>query len=168
LEKVLPDEVLYSRKRGFGAPIREWFRGQTGDKLNNRLMNSPLRRRKFFDYSFVARLTDEHRSGKRDWSFHLANSGALNNEGVRASHDYRPDPQALVVVGNSFIQSDAVLIELGNAPTRQKKIAAPKASHQTGDGRMIVIPKTHDARPTPQITQPAIPWTTPLRLTIAA
>src|SRR6266511_6302821 len=71
LEKVLPAEVLYSRKRGFGAPIREWFRGQTGGKLNDRLMNSTLRQRNFFDYSFVARLIDEHRSGKRDWSFHL-------------------------------------------------------------------------------------------------
>jgi asparagine synthase (glutamine-hydrolysing) len=71
LAKVLPAEVLYSRKRGFGAPIREWFRGQTGEKLNDRLMNSALRRRDFFDYSFVGRLIDEHRNGKRDWSFHL-------------------------------------------------------------------------------------------------
>jgi len=31
-----------------------------------------------------------------------------------------------------------------------------------------VIPKTNDARPTSQITQPAIPLTFPLRLTIAA
>jgi hypothetical protein len=31
-----------------------------------------------------------------------------------------------------------------------------------------VIPKTNDARPTSQITQPAAPTTTPLRLTIAA
>ena len=31
-----------------------------------------------------------------------------------------------------------------------------------------VVPKTHDARPTSQITQPATPMTTPLRLTIAA
>ena len=31
-----------------------------------------------------------------------------------------------------------------------------------------VIPKTNDARPTSQITQPAIPMTFPLRLTIAA
>ena len=31
-----------------------------------------------------------------------------------------------------------------------------------------VIPKTHDARPTSQITQPAIPLTFPLRPTIAA
>jgi asparagine synthase (glutamine-hydrolysing) len=71
LEKVLPRDLLYSPKRGFGAPVREWFRGQTGEMLEARLMNSSLRRRNFFDYSFVAQLIDEHRRGTRDWSFHL-------------------------------------------------------------------------------------------------
>jgi hypothetical protein len=44
----------------------------------------------------------------RDWSFHLANSGTLNNFGFRASSDYVPDPRALVVVGNSYVQADAL------------------------------------------------------------
>ena len=44
----------------------------------------------------------------RDWSFHLANSGRLNNYGFRSSYDYSPDSEALVVIGNSFIQADAL------------------------------------------------------------
>jgi hypothetical protein len=44
----------------------------------------------------------------RDWTFHLANSGKLNNEGFRASYDYNRDPQAVAVVGNSFVQGDAL------------------------------------------------------------
>ena len=71
LEKVLPSDVLYRPKRGFGAPIREWFRGETGEMLNAHLMNSSLRRRNFFDYSFIAHLMDEHQRQVRDWSFHL-------------------------------------------------------------------------------------------------
>ena len=71
LENVLPHDLLYSPKRGFGAPIREWFRGEIADTLDAHLMNSSLRRRNFFDYSFVAHLVDEHRHGVRDWSFHL-------------------------------------------------------------------------------------------------
>jgi asparagine synthase (glutamine-hydrolysing) len=71
LEKVLPKDVLYSKKRGFGAPIREWFRGESGEMLVSRLMNSPLRQRNFFDYSFIAQLVEEHRREARDWSFHL-------------------------------------------------------------------------------------------------
>ncbi|HWN11081.1 MAG TPA: asparagine synthase (glutamine-hydrolyzing) [Pyrinomonadaceae bacterium] len=71
LESVLPHEVLYRRKRGFGAPIREWFRGPGGEMLNELIMNSSIRRRGLFDYAFIARLMDEHQSRKRDWSFHL-------------------------------------------------------------------------------------------------
>jgi hypothetical protein len=51
----------------------------------------------YFDYTY-----------SRDWSFHLANSGRLNNEGFRASQDYGPDSGGLLVVGNSFVQADAM------------------------------------------------------------
>jgi asparagine synthase (glutamine-hydrolysing) len=71
LEEVLPRDVLYKRKRGFGAPVTQWFRGETGRALAEMLMTSRLRRREFFDYGFVARLLEEHRSGGRDWGFQL-------------------------------------------------------------------------------------------------
>ena len=31
LEDILPHDLLYNRKRGFGAPVREWFRNGLGD-----------------------------------------------------------------------------------------------------------------------------------------
>jgi asparagine synthase (glutamine-hydrolysing) len=71
LETVLPADVLYKPKRGFGAPINEWFRGPGGDGLVGQLMNSPLRERDFFDYSFIQRMADEHQRGTRDWSANL-------------------------------------------------------------------------------------------------
>jgi len=71
LEKVLPSDLLYRPKRGFGAPIREWFRGASGETLGGLIMNSSIRRRELFDYAFITRLIDEHRRGARDWSFHL-------------------------------------------------------------------------------------------------
>ena len=71
LEQVLPPDVLYRPKRGFGAPIKQWFTGATGEMLVDRLMNSTLSRRNFFDYSFVGRLLEEHQRGSRDWSFQL-------------------------------------------------------------------------------------------------
>ena len=71
LEKVLPPDLLYRPKRGFGAPIREWFRGECGEELGQLIMNSSIRQRDLFDYTFIARLVDEHRRGARDWSFHL-------------------------------------------------------------------------------------------------
>ncbi|MDT7605056.1 MAG: hypothetical protein QOF61_3053 [Acidobacteriota bacterium] len=71
LEEVLPRELLHRRKRGFGAPIREWLREDPTRLLDAHVLNSPMRRREFFDYSYVARLVDEHRRGTHDWSFHL-------------------------------------------------------------------------------------------------
>jgi asparagine synthase (glutamine-hydrolysing) len=71
LEDVLPRDVLYRPKRGFGAPIREWLRGGARDLVEGHLLDSPMRRRDFFDYAFVARLAAEHRRGAHDWSFHL-------------------------------------------------------------------------------------------------
>lgn len=71
LEKVLPAELLYRQKRGFGAPIKEWFRGECADELGSQIMNSSLRKQGLFDYAFIERLLAEHRRGPRDWSFHL-------------------------------------------------------------------------------------------------
>ncbi|MBC7930882.1 MAG: asparagine synthase (glutamine-hydrolyzing), partial [Rubrivivax sp.] len=62
LEDVLPRDVLYKRKRGFGAPVTQWFRGEAGRTLEEMLMRSSLRRREFFDYRFIARLVEAHRS----------------------------------------------------------------------------------------------------------
>ena len=71
LESVLARDLLYKPKRGFGAPAREWFLGQKGEDLIQRVMNSRMRERNFFDYRFIEHLVDEHRREQRDWSAHL-------------------------------------------------------------------------------------------------
>src|SRR5436190_395749 len=71
LESVLPADVLYKPKRGFGAPTREWFRGPESKSLTQQVMNSSLRKRNFFDYEFINRMADEHRREVRDWSANL-------------------------------------------------------------------------------------------------
>jgi len=45
----------------------------------------------------------------KDWNFDLANSGVLNNYGFRSSYDYAPDARSIAIIGNSFIQADAVV-----------------------------------------------------------
>ncbi len=71
LEKILPKDLLYKPKRGFGAPAREWFRGPGGEELVQLIMNSRMRRRDFFDYDFIQQLVNEHRRETHDWSAHL-------------------------------------------------------------------------------------------------
>jgi asparagine synthase (glutamine-hydrolysing) len=71
LEEVLPRDLLYKRKRGFGAPVREWFRESLGGWFDEHLINSTMRRRDLLDYGFVTRMLEEHRQRTRDWGFHL-------------------------------------------------------------------------------------------------
>ena len=71
LEEILPHDLLYNRKRGFGAPVREWFREGLGSWFDSHLLNSPMRKRNFLDYAYVDHLLDEHRRGQKDWGFHL-------------------------------------------------------------------------------------------------
>ena len=71
LEEILPHDLLYNRKRGFGAPVREWFRDGLGSWFDSHLLNSPMRKRNFLDYAYVDHLLDEHRRGQKDWGFHL-------------------------------------------------------------------------------------------------
>jgi asparagine synthase (glutamine-hydrolysing) len=71
LEDILPHDLLYMRKRGFGAPVREWFRNGLGHWFGSHLMTSSMRRRDFFNYGFIERMLERHQSGAQDWSFHL-------------------------------------------------------------------------------------------------
>ena len=71
LEEVLPHDLLYERKRGFGAPVREWFREGLGGWFDEHLMNSTLRRRGLLNYEFIGQMLAQHRSRSKDWGFHL-------------------------------------------------------------------------------------------------
>lgn len=71
LESILPPDVLYKPKRGFGAPVHQWFRSAEGHALVQQIANSSLRKRGFFDYDFIDRMADEHRRGRKDWSANL-------------------------------------------------------------------------------------------------
>jgi asparagine synthase (glutamine-hydrolysing) len=70
-EPLLPHDILYAKKRGFGAPIREWFRSELVEQMEEHFFSSPLARRGLFDMTFARRLLDEHVRGERDWSFQL-------------------------------------------------------------------------------------------------
>jgi asparagine synthase (glutamine-hydrolysing) len=68
---LLPDEILNRRKQGFGVPLGVWFRGGLSDLLSDVLTSPRTRQRGYFQPSFVDRLVDEHRTGKRDHSLRL-------------------------------------------------------------------------------------------------
>jgi asparagine synthase (glutamine-hydrolysing) len=71
LEDILPRDLLYTRKRGFGAPVREWFRSALPGWFDSHVLNSTLRKRDLLDYEFVNRMLVQHRNRSKDWGFHL-------------------------------------------------------------------------------------------------
>ena len=73
LAGVLPDEVLHRPKRGFGAPVSEWFAGELYRFAEDSILTSRIREIDLFDYSVVKRMLEEHRAGRRDRAFLLWN-----------------------------------------------------------------------------------------------
>ena len=70
LEEILPRDLLYSPKRGFGAPVREWFRNGLAGWFDSHLMNSTMRRA-ISSITIRSRAPGEHRRGTHEWGFHL-------------------------------------------------------------------------------------------------
>jgi asparagine synthase (glutamine-hydrolysing) len=62
----LPPEILQRKKRGFGAPITEWFRHDLKDLPPAVLLDSRSLQRGFFRRETVQRIIDDHVSGVRD------------------------------------------------------------------------------------------------------
>jgi asparagine synthase (glutamine-hydrolysing) len=83
VEGLLPNDVIYRKKQGFGAPVAEWFRGDLGHRAQREIRDSSLAELGLIDYDYVDRLWDAHRSGHGHYSFQLWN---LYN--VSAWHDY--------------------------------------------------------------------------------
>jgi asparagine synthase (glutamine-hydrolysing) len=71
VEGLIPHELIYRKKMGFGAPMSEWLRGSFGDRVAKAILSSRLMQRGFFDLDYVRGLVQAHKSGKRDCSLYL-------------------------------------------------------------------------------------------------
>lgn len=71
VEDLLPHELIYRKKMGFGAPMSEWLRGPFGDRVGKSILASGLMQRGYFKRDYVEGLVDAHKSGKRDCSLYI-------------------------------------------------------------------------------------------------
>lgn len=60
LSGILPDDVLYRPKMGFGVPIEHWFRHELKDYIRDQLLSSRMADRGLFNMDHVRRYIDEH------------------------------------------------------------------------------------------------------------
>ena len=64
VEGIIPDNLIYRKKMGFGAPMEQWLRGNFGKETQSILLGSPLFDRGFFDRRYVQTLFENHMSGE--------------------------------------------------------------------------------------------------------
>jgi len=83
-DRVFPAEARQAPKRGFNAPLSQWLRNTLDDYfaasardhhlLKDRLgadIGATWRDDAVFDWSYIQRLRQQHRSGRADWSYEL-------------------------------------------------------------------------------------------------
>ena len=66
LEGVLPQDVIWRKKAGFGAPIRSWLRGPLRPLVNDLLSEETIKKRGIFRPTEVKRVIDANSSGRED------------------------------------------------------------------------------------------------------
>jgi asparagine synthase (glutamine-hydrolysing) len=69
MQGILPHDVVYRPKSGFGAPLRHWLRQELRAQVEDTLDPAVLRRRGFFDPRAVRALIDDDRRGRIDGSY---------------------------------------------------------------------------------------------------
>lgn len=70
-EKLLPPEIVWRKKAGFGAPIRSWLRGALRPMIDDLLSEETIKRRGLFRPEEVKRIIDTNLSGREDYNLQV-------------------------------------------------------------------------------------------------
>jgi asparagine synthase (glutamine-hydrolysing) len=77
LHNIVPDDIIYRKKQGFHAPIKEWLKPQQENdisyKLLNIIRNSKLKDLGILNYKYIEQMIKSHQHGNRDYSLKLYN-----------------------------------------------------------------------------------------------
>ena len=71
LHDVLPKEILYRKKRGFGAPMGSWLKNELAPLLKQVLSQKTIESRGLFNWDVVQSTIALHESNKEDHTDHL-------------------------------------------------------------------------------------------------
>lgn len=80
VEGIIPDEIIYRKKKGFGAPVSQWLRDneEVRKKIIDIIFNSSLKKLNLFDYNYIEKILREHISKRKDHSFKIWNLVTLS------------------------------------------------------------------------------------------
>ena len=71
MEGIVPREILYREKQGFGVPINEWINSQLKERIHQTLSDAKTQQRGYFDKKYIQTLLEEHHKNRRDHSYSL-------------------------------------------------------------------------------------------------
>ena len=63
LKGILPNRTIYKKKRGFGVPLKYYFRKELKDYITEKLLKS-----KTGNKDFIKKILNQHLNGRRDYS----------------------------------------------------------------------------------------------------
>jgi asparagine synthase (glutamine-hydrolysing) len=71
LRGIIPDEVMFRPKMGFGVPINDWFRNELKDYTREKLLNGRLIKDQLFRKEYIEHILDQHCNTSINFSPHI-------------------------------------------------------------------------------------------------
>lgn len=68
-EEHLPSDLIYRKKVGFGAPLREWVLGDLSEMIESVLSADKVASRGLFDFTMLQNMIEENKRGIHDYSY---------------------------------------------------------------------------------------------------
>jgi asparagine synthase (glutamine-hydrolysing) len=72
VEPILPREVIYRPKMGFGVPVDHWFRNELKEMARDVLLSRRAMERGYFRRAYVESILDRHQQGE-NWQYLIWN-----------------------------------------------------------------------------------------------
>jgi asparagine synthase (glutamine-hydrolysing) len=72
-KRILPHELARRRKRGFGVPLKRWFRNELNDWILDLLIKTSVTVPKYFRRNTVKKLIEEHSTGRKNHTQRIFN-----------------------------------------------------------------------------------------------
>jgi asparagine synthase (glutamine-hydrolysing) len=73
ISDLLPQDLIWRPKQGFGTPVSQWFRGELGTQLEHQLEHGAINDMGWLEQERLREILDLHRSGRAERSFQLWN-----------------------------------------------------------------------------------------------
>jgi asparagine synthase (glutamine-hydrolysing) len=71
LEKWLPKEVVWRKKKGFANPVEHWFRDRMRPFVEECLLSRDSAVARFFDQTYIRKMLEMDRAGREQYRRHI-------------------------------------------------------------------------------------------------